>query len=410
MCAPLLQDPDLDPLSDEQAGFLAPVVAFLDNRIAGNDDMHHPWMLTGGPGTGKTHVIRHFLAAASTREAPVLVASPTGLLAKSIGTRPGVLATTIHRAFLQEDIESLCGFLAQFSAWVILEIGMVTQEMWDKIYFAWAACERWPVLLVEGDFQQMPPPVPGVIADARAAPTLPWSRAFVLHRQHRCRDPGLAAFAQSIRHVQPSAHEVTTFFMDILVSRELTLTALESAWQRLPGAMVLCATRATARQVNDHAVQKDSAPELGHVSAWCDEEAGEMRRSLLLRHGTKVMVRRNLDLDTLVNGAVGCLREITPAGLLLEIDGGFEVLHARSQWVDSPAGSRLQAAYDISHAYAMTVHKAQGASLDYGIICFEKYAPPGWGYTALTRFRTREGLLCLGPVGPAHFRPRALVS
>ena len=85
------------------------------------------------------------------------------------------------------------------------------------------------------------------------------------------------------------------------------------------------------------------------------------------------------------------------------------VLHLRSEWVPNDREEyKLRSAFDLTHGYVFTVHMVQGATLETGIIVFENVAPPGWGYTAVTRFRSREGLRCSGDVTAQRVEPRTL--
>ena len=54
-------------------------------------------MITGGPGTGKTTVVREIIRSATARGATVLLAAPTGRAAKRLQEATGMRAMTIHR-------------------------------------------------------------------------------------------------------------------------------------------------------------------------------------------------------------------------------------------------------------------------------------------------------------------------
>ena len=54
-------------------------------------------ILTGGPGTGKTHTLRAVLALAQAKRLRCLLAAPTGRAAKRMEEASGLLATTLHR-------------------------------------------------------------------------------------------------------------------------------------------------------------------------------------------------------------------------------------------------------------------------------------------------------------------------
>ena len=66
----------------------------------------------------------------------------------------------------------------------------------------------------------------------------------------------------------------------------------------------------------------------------------------------------------------------------------------------------MRSAYDLKIGYAATVHKAEGPSIDSAVIIFEKWAPEGWAYTALSRMRRKSDLRIIGEPCATKFRPR----
>ena len=126
---------------------------------------------------------------------------------------------------------------------------------------------------------------------------------------------------------------------------------------------------------------------------------------LSLCGGTPVIVTHNQDLAGLVNGTRGIVQAISPHGVLLQVSTSQHVLHKRAKWVQYDGGSFLSHAFDITYGYGTTVHKAQGATLSEGIVIFDPFAPEGWGYTVLTRFRRRDKVMLIGTVTPNHFAP-----
>ena len=121
----------------------------------------------------------------------------------------------------------------------------------------------------------------------------------------------------------------------------------------------------------------------------------------------KVDVTYNLDLDAgLFNGATGCIRAIHPNAIELEMAHG--IIHIWRRYAIIPVGARqaLRGAYDLRLGYAQTVHKAQGITLDRMVIVFELWSCAGWGFTAVSRAKTRAGIRIIGVPTPQHFQPR----
>jgi len=92
-------------------------------------------------------------------------------------------------------------------------------------------------------------------------------------------------------------------------------------------------------------------------------------------------------------------------------DDSITTIYRRYAFViDETGNRRKRGCYDIGLAYANTCHKQQGATIPYGILVFESWAPNAWGYTALSRFQNRGNLKVLGNLSSAHFKPRAAFS
>ena len=67
----------------------------------------------------------------------------------------------------------------------------------------------------------------------------------------------------------------------------------------------------------------------------------------------------------------------------------------------------------LTYSYATTVRRAQGASLDIGCICFDqkkRAAGRGYGYVAVSRFKSREGCFLYGKLRQTDFLPEDMDS
>jgi len=130
-----------------------------------------------------------------------------------------------------------------------------------------------------------------------------------------------------------------------------------------------------------------------------------------------MMLRKNLCVEKgLVNGTLGTVRDIVYRGnevppslpyiLLVEFDGYegpficdrlFPLKPSKSNWKDHGVDcTRKQ--FPINLAYALTVHKAQGLTLDKAIVDIgNREAAAGLTYVALSRVRGIEDLLLMKP-------------
>lgn len=310
-----------------------------------------------------------------------------------------VCSTTVHRGF-GIGIDGPSGdfsFAATFDAWFVGEVGMIQRSHLEYVLSCWRSLGREPLLIMEGDFQQLPPSTNST-QDVRDGND--WNpRVLELTIQQRCGDQHLLDFQNGVRFEKPHYKELVRFFAPITVASYLSVEALTDAWLLLPQALVLAATVTTVDFVNKCGLQAFGEEWLGTIPVWSDDNIVD----LPLRRGTKIMVTRNTDLSNgIANGTEGVVLAISSAGVIFETSQCIYTLHRRTAII---RGRRL-VAWDLAAAYAMTVHKVEGATLPSAILIFEKWSCPGWGYTAITRVRRMSDLLVLGDVGVRHFEPR----
>ena len=371
--------------------------------------------LDGGPGSGKTFCVMKIVHMFIDKGLKVLYATPTGKLAVACVRRDGLLATTLHRAFGINAADSSTwrnDNVGDYDVWLIDEISMVHPKHFEHIMNAWISLDRLPILIFVGDFQQLPPIIKhGPLNDARSCQR--WHS--VLHHDlggttsFRTNDPSLLAFQTIVRHRKPEVQEVTEFFQDIHLGEHLTNDALTLLFHTLPEVIVLTATQAVAADVNNWAVHHFGEEDLGQIMAFPSNGAMEPTYLQLYRR-TRVRLTKTIDFDNgLVNGAEGVVLDVSVAGVTIQMTDSaqiYTVWRTPRQQITSTGTCYYRSAFELSLAYATTVHQAEGQSLNQVCVVFESFCPPGWAYTALTRARSREGLRVIGAPLPSHFQPR----
>jgi DNA-binding MarR family transcriptional regulator len=120
---------------------------------------------------------------------------------------------------------------------------------------------------------------------------------------------------------------------------------------------------------------------------------------LRLKPGAKVMCVKNNFEQGYVNGTLGvvvsCKENSDP---VIRTMKGKSITIGRASWKIEEDG-KVKAEilqYPLRLAWAITVHKSQGMSLDAVEVDLSKSFEPGMGYVALSRVRTLEGLTILG--------------
>jgi len=142
--------------------------------------------------------------------------------------------------------------------------------------------------------------------------------------------------------------------------------------------------------------QQKAAQQLDKLNRDCNNTAG-LEAILRLAVGARVMLRRNIDVKAgLVNGAIGTIHAVLQTCVSVKFDhlsklcdiqkvkGKFMVL--KNYYVQ-----RTQ--FPLILAYAVTIHKCQGLSLDCAIVDLsDKVFAAGMAYVAVSRLRSLAGL------------------
>jgi len=260
-----------------------------------------------------------------------------------------------------------------------------------------------PTLVFEGDFHQLPPPVNDPKCDARFSTFWNLLNAIELVGQHRSSDNGLTLFAKSIRLCRPNQDFIDQHLESCMIGNQLTEEVVHAAWASTPNVMILAATRATVATVNAFALAFFGGLALSAIPVWVDT----LTCMIVFRHGNLVRITRNHDVDQgICNGRCARIVGVLQGGVVLDMGNGCIVLPQRVAWI----GNQMVSGFDLELGYCTTVHKVEGMTLDKAVVIFERYAPAGWAYTALTRVRSRGDLSIVGWPRPFHFTPRELTS
>lgn len=370
--------------------------------------------LTGAPGAGKTYTLKQFINRAQRAGKKVAVTASTGIAASHLN------GTTIHSwsglgildVLSHEDLQRLGTnerLIKRYNSTDILVIDEVSMlhgvrldminELAKKLRGKDEAFGDLQVILV-GDLFQLPPVSRGradvdFVHMSRAWQELNPKICYITE-QHRQRDNNeLLTLLEAMR-----ANTFDVMHQDILGAR----------LERIPNEHVVL-TRLFAHNIDvDTINQRHLAALPGNEYVFRMQTKGskgkveQLAKSLLapaelhLKVDAEVMFVANNFSEGFVNGSRGRVVGFKDGFPIVELLNGREVeveLHSWSLVEDGKTRAEIQQ-LPLRLAWAITIHKSQGMSLDAAEIDLSQAFTPGMGYVALSRVRSLEGLYLKG--------------
>lgn len=386
----------------------------------------------GRAGTGKTTLV-HFLREREGTKKQVVLA-PTGVAALNAGGQ------TIHSFFRLPSRLLTANDLAghrprrlwrEIDRVIIDEISMVRVDLIDAIDTVLRQARSNPKpfggvqMVFVGDFLQLPPVTPRSEAEMLArldyrSPYAFSAKAFGevdasflrLETIYRQRDADFIAHLGALRDgedVEAAEHALTDINARCVGGHRDGATP-----------MLLCGTNARAETYNARGLAALTTPETvytGTVKDKFDQRRDRLPvpETLVLKEGARVMAVKNDGEGRWVNGSMGTVSGLEPETVWVRLDShGGEVGVTVSAWetiryewddkegkvVSNVVGSYKQ--IPLILAWAATIHKAQGLSLDDVRIDLGGGAfASGQAYVALSRARSMDGLSLSRPLRPS---------
>ncbi|VTY16106.1 ATP-dependent RecD-like DNA helicase [Streptococcus anginosus] len=364
---------------------------------------HKIFILTGGPGTGKTTVINGIIAVYAllngldlrkSQDLPILLAAPTGRAARRMNELTGLPSATIHRHLGMtgdDDTSHLDDYLdADFI--IVDEFSMVDTWLANQLLSNISSNSK---LLIVGDADQLPSVSPGqVLADLLKIPLLPQTKLEKIYRQSK--DSTIVTLASQIQKgILP------TDFIEKKADRSYFEACSEHIPQMIE-RIVEAAIRSgiPAQDVQVLAPMYRGQAGIDHINQLMQNLINPAEKEQLVfeatdcqyRQGDKVIHLVNDAESNVFNGDLGYITDLLPAKytdskqdeLTINFDGN-EIVYQRSEW------------YKIRLAYAMSIHKSQGSEFPVVILPItsssHRMLQRNLIYTAITRAKSKLILL-----------------
>jgi ATP-dependent DNA helicase PIF1 len=365
--------------------------------------------LTGQPGTGKTYTINQYIEWCVDNGILPAVTASTGIAAIHVG------GTTIHsfagvrddNALTAQDIEDILGNpwvrdrLCKTEVLIIDEISMVSKKLLNVVsVLAMAARNNDKPfggikIIAVGDFFQLPP-VKGEFAFEAEA----WEQAdfqiCYLHEQYRQSEKVFNDILTNIR-----AGFLTEEQKEVIRGRVVDDVS------NLDGAIRLDTHNAKVDKINEMKLDRlEGIPKTYAMTENGNEKIVKALKAnclsperLILKVGAKVMFTKNDALNKMwVNGTQGEVMMLGDSFVKVKLRNGASVDVGIHEWEYCEGYGKNKHVVAVIRqiplklAYAITIHKSQGMTLDEAVIDVSHVFACGQAYVAVSRVRSLDGV------------------
>jgi len=372
--------------------------------------------ITGSAGTGKTYLLNQYIGWLKERRVYPTIVAPTGIAASHLGGQ------TIHSFFslgIRDSIdEGYVEFLmdkkylktrfSKLKLLIIDEVSMISPEIFSAMDLILRGFKGTDApfggvqVVISGDFFQLPP-VSKVAKDKRFAWQSPvWKdlalNTCYLEEKFRQDDSRLIQILDDIRsgEISESSEELLDSRYEKELSSHFNPTKLYThnvdvdrinadELEALPGVAKLFAYESKGSQKNIEKIFKSSL----------------VLETLALKKGAVVIFIKNNTEEGYVNGTTGTVESFSPIDNMpiVRTSDGKKIKLEPEDWSLENESGKVTATVTqvpLRLAWAITIHKSQGMTLDAAEIDLSKTFETGQGYVALSRIKNIEGLRLMG--------------
>jgi len=358
-------------------------------------------IVTGGPGTGKTTIVKALISMFRALGLKTVLSAPTGRAAKRLSEATSEEAKTVHRMLEMTRTENDDDVVfnrnehnpLDETVVIVDEASMLDLSLTSALM---SALRRHSRLILIGDIDQLPSVGAGnVLSDLIRSDTVPTIRLHKIFRQseeslivtnaHRINDGEMPVL---------TAKDSDFFFLSREDERTIPQTVSNLITERLPKAY----GRGVTENIQVITSSKKGTAGVDALNALLQEKLhpqGNFRNEkaahgIVFREGDRVMqICNDYEIEWVKNGVTGIGLFNGDIGVIEKIDNVEHYMKIRFD--DKLAHYTFDLLDELDLAYAITVHKSQGS--EYPIVIFPAYSCPpmlrtrNLLYTAVTRAR-----------------------
>jgi ATP-dependent DNA helicase PIF1 len=384
-----------------------------------------------GAGTGKTTFLQRLQKGERRKQ---VFLAPTGVAALQLGGQ------TIHSFFAipprivnHDEIHLRARqrkLIRNLDRIIIDEISMVRADLLDVVDRTLRIAREQDVpfggvqVLMVGDFFQLPPVV--TLSEEQMLTRLTYKGPFsfdskVLQKIVVDRVPFSKVYRQTDMRFIECLNQIRRGINVSTALGAINAACLRPHRERKT-PILLTPTNARADAYNHEGLARLRSPDRTYVGVATgtfgpDNDRLPAPETLVLKIGARVMAVRNDPGKRWVNGSVGTIVFMAPDRATVKLDAGPEVEVERFTWekirydwdeAKFRVGATVVGTYTqlpLVHAWALTIHKAQGLTLEDVRIDFDYGAfAPGQAYVAISRSRSLDGLSLVRPIRDAEIK------
>ena len=371
--------------------------------------------LTGPPGTGKSYTVEHIIENLNRINKRHVVTATTGCAAVNIGgvtlhSLFGLKAIDVdtdkhvkkllqdHKRFLKNgEGRNIYGKIKNLDTLIIDEVSMMDNILCDNLSFIMQKIRENDLpfggvqMILVGDFFQLPP-----VTNTFCFKSESWNKL----------NPIIVELDESIRHQKDKAFQIMLEKLRQGKINKQIYGILKLMKQNIfeedgIKPTILYPNNVDVDTVNEKNMEKlidnQNKPYMYRaIFSSCDIKNGY---DVVLCKGAQIMVTRNISIeDKLVNGTRGVVIDLFDDYVTIKTDNGIhDITLFRQDIIYVDDNNKKKIAYvqfiPLKLAYAITIHKSQGATIDrIAIDIGNKIFAYGQAYTAISRARDLESI------------------